>query len=116
MPGDPPPRPPIQYAVVALLLSCITINYIDRQTLSVLMPILSKDLHISSVEYAYIVNSFLIVYAVMYALTGRFVDQVGARRGLGIAATWWSLAEMLHALANGPIALCISRALLAVGE
>lgn len=106
----------MRYTVVALLLSCVTINYIDRQTLSVLMPILSKDLHISSLQYSYIVNSFLVVYAVMYVLTGRIIDRLGARRGLGIAVTWWSLAEMLHGLANGAFALCVARALLAMGE
>ena len=50
--------------VLALLLVATTINYIDRQTLSVLAPILQKELHLSSIEYSYVVNSFLVVYAV----------------------------------------------------
>lgn len=99
-----------------LLLIGITINYVDRQVLSVLAPTLRKELGISSLEYSYILNSFLVVYAAMYAVAGRIIDLVGTRHGLGVAVIWWSAAEMLHGLANGAVTLCILRALLAVGE
>jgi ACS family hexuronate transporter-like MFS transporter len=102
--------------VLALLLVATTINYIDRQTLSVLAPLLQKELHLSSLEYSYVINSFLVVYAVMYLLMGGVVDRVGTRKGLGLAIIWWSLAEMLHGAAIGIKTLCLFRALLAVGE
>jgi ACS family hexuronate transporter-like MFS transporter len=102
--------------VVALLLAATTINYIDRQTLSVLAPLLEKELHFSSLQYSYAVNSFLTVYAVMYLLMGRVLDYLGTRRGLGMAVVLWSVAEILHGSVVGIKTLCLYRALLAVGE
>lgn len=102
--------------VVALLLAATTINYIDRQTLSVLAPLLQKELHISSLQYSYAVNSFLIVYAPMYLLMGRVLDRLGSRRGMGLAVVWWSVAEILHGAVVGIKTLCLFRAMLAIGE
>ena len=102
--------------VLALLLTATTINYIDRQTLSVLAPLLQKELHISSLQYSYAVNAFLVLYALMYLLMGRVVDRLGTRKGLGFAVIWWSLIEMLHVTVTGIQTLCVYRALLAVGE
>ncbi len=101
---------------LTLLLLAITINYVDRQTLSVLAPTLRQELRISSLQYSYIINSFLVVYAVMYVVAGRIVDVMGTRRGLGLAVTWWSVAEIMHGFANGALFLCVARAFLAVGE
>ncbi|HWQ55468.1 MAG TPA: MFS transporter [Bryobacteraceae bacterium] len=102
--------------VVALLLAATTINYVDRQTLSVLAPLLQREMRLTSLDYSYVVNSFLVVYSICYVLAGAMVDRLGTRRGLGYAVVWWSLAEMLHAFATGLVSLCVARALLAVGE
>jgi ACS family hexuronate transporter-like MFS transporter len=102
--------------VVALLLTATTINYIDRQTLSVLAPLLQKELHISSLQYSYAVNSFLIVYSPMYLVMGRVLDRLGSRRGMGLAVVWWSVAEILHGAVVGIKTLCLFRAMLAIGE
>ncbi len=111
------PRPRFSRGtVVGLLLLATTINYIDRQSLSVLAPFLQRELHISTLQYSYAVDSFLAVYAVMYLLSGRAVDHLGTRWGLGLAVIWWSIAEMLHAAVVGIKSLCIFRALLAIGE
>jgi len=101
---------------VVLLMAATTINYIDRQTLSVLAPLLQKELHISTLEYSYAVNSFLVVYSVMYLLMGRILDRLGSRRGMAMAVIWWSVAEILHGAAVGLKTLCLFRAMLAVGE
>lgn len=108
--------PSARRAVVGYLLVATTINYLDRQTLSVLAPVLQKELSISSLEYSYIINSFLAVYSVMYLLVGRAVDLVGVRWGLGCGIVVWSLAEILHGRARGFEDLCLARALLAIGE
>src|SRR5690349_12473000 len=97
-------------------MAATTINYIDRQTLSVLAPLLQKELQISSLEYSYAVNSFLVVYSVMYLLMGRILDRLGSRRGMAMAVIWWSVAEILHGAAVGLKTLCLFRAMLAVGE
>lgn len=106
----------IRRGLAGFLLVATTINYVDRQTLSVLAPVLQKELSITTLEYAYIVNSFLAVYSVMYLLGGRIVDRVGTRRALGYGIVWWSLAEILHGWMTGFRGLCLARALLAVGE
>jgi ACS family hexuronate transporter-like MFS transporter len=102
--------------VVALLLAATTINYIDRQTLSVLAPLLQTELHFTSLQYSYAVNSFLAVYAVMYLVMGRVLDHLGTRRGLGMAVILWSVAEILHGSVLGIKTLCLYRAMLAIGE
>ena len=102
--------------IVVLLLAATTINYIDRQTLSVLAPLLQKELHISSLQYSYAVNSFLIVYSPMYLLMGRVLDRLGSRRGMALAVIWWSVAEILHGAVVGIKTLCLFRAMLAIGE
>lgn len=102
--------------VVVLLLLATTINYIDRQTLSVLAPLLQKQLHISSLQYSYVVNAFLVVYAIMYLFMGRVVDWLGTRNGMGLAVIGWSLIEILHVTVIGFKTLCVYRALLAIGE
>ncbi len=102
--------------VLGMLLAATTINYIDRQTLSVLAPLLESEIGLNNLEYSYVVNSFLVVYSVMYLLAGGLVDRLGTRRGLGFAIVWWSAAEMLHGAAIGFKTLCLARALLAIGE
>ena len=102
--------------VLITLLIATTVNFLDRQTLSVLAPVLQRELDISTVGYSAVVNSFLTVYAVMYLMAGRMVDWLGTRRGLGLAIIWWSIAQLLHAYVTGLVSLCVMRALLAFGE
>jgi ACS family hexuronate transporter-like MFS transporter len=105
-----------RWAVAWTLLAATTLNFLDRQTLAVIAPQVQQDLGISSIGYAAVINSFLTVYAVMYLLSGRIVDFLGTRRGLGFAIIWWSIAQLLHAFAHDLVSLCVLRALLAVGE
>ena len=105
-----------RWTVAWTLLAATTLNFLDRQTLAVIAPQVQRDLGISSIGYAAVLNSFLTVYAVMYLLSGRIVDFLGTRRGLGFAIIWWSVAQLLHAFAHDLVSLCVLRALLAVGE
>ena len=102
--------------MVGLLLGSTTINYIDRQVLSVLAPTLRDEFHLSNSQYAGILNAFLITYAFSYSLAGWVMDRLGVGRGLTLSIVWWSGAGMLTALARGPLSLGFFRALLAVGE
>jgi ACS family hexuronate transporter-like MFS transporter len=101
---------------VGLLLASTTINYIDRQCLSVLAPLLRDEFKLSNAQYAGIVNAFMITYMFSYALAGWVMDRLGVGRGLTLSIGWWSAAGMLTALARGPLSLGFFRALLAVGE
>jgi ACS family hexuronate transporter-like MFS transporter len=102
--------------LVALLLGETTINYIDRQVLSVLAPTLRAEFSLSNSQYAAIVNAFMVTYAVAYALAGWVLDRLGVSRGLTLSVIWWSAAGMLTSLARGPLSLGFFRGLLAVGE
>ena len=101
---------------MALLLGETTVNYVDRQVVSVLAPTLRAEFGLSNGQYAAIVNAFLATYAVSYAFAGWALDRLGVGRGLTLSVIWWSIAEMFTALARGPVSLGLFRGLLAVGE
>jgi MFS transporter, ACS family, hexuronate transporter len=102
--------------LVSLLLGETTINFIDRQVVSVLAPTLRGEFHLSNSDYAAIVNAFLVTYALSYSFAGWVLDRLGVGRGLTLAITWWSGAGMLTAFSTGPFSLGFFRSLLAVGE
>ncbi|MFB3827190.1 MAG: MFS transporter [Bryobacteraceae bacterium] len=92
------------------------INYIHRQTLSVLAPVITREFHLSATEYAWIVSAFQIAYAVMWVGGGVLLDLIGTRLGLAVAVIWWSAAHILTGIANSVAALGLFRGLLGVGE
>lgn len=103
------------YVAVCLFLATV-INYVDRQTLSVLAPVLTEELRISNLEYSYMVQAFLIPYTFMYIIAGILIDRWGTRAGLAVSMVWWSIATALHATASGAKHLILYRFLLGVGE
>src|SRR5882672_1452620 len=109
------PRPGLVLLIV-LLLGETTINFIDRQVVSVLAPTLMEEFHLSDGQYALIVNAFLITYALSYSFAGWVLDRLGVGRGLTLAITWWSTAGMLTSFSRGLFSLGFFRSLLAVGE
>jgi ACS family hexuronate transporter-like MFS transporter len=79
--------------LIALLLGETTINFIDRQVLSVLAPTLPQEFALSNSAYAAIVNAFLVTYAIMYTVAGRVLDRIGVGKGLTLVGVlWWSAA------------------------
>src|SRR3954468_21031872 len=100
--------------LVGLLLAETTINFIDRQVVSVLAPVLRAEFHLSNGQYALILNAFLATYAVSYSFAGWVLDRLGVGRGLTLAVAWWSAAGMLTSFARGALSLGFFRALLAV--
>jgi ACS family hexuronate transporter-like MFS transporter len=104
------------FLLIALLLGETTVNFIDRQVLSVLAPTLRGEFHLSNSQYAAIINAFMATYAVAYTFAGYVLDRLGVGRGLTLSVSWWSATGMLTALARGPLSLGFFRGLLAVGE
>lgn len=104
------------YTLIALMLGETTINYIDRQVVSVLAPTLRAEFGLTNSQYAAIVNAFLIVYAIALGFAGWALDRFGLGRGLSLSVVWWSVADMLHAFARGPFSLGALRGVLALGE
>jgi ACS family hexuronate transporter-like MFS transporter len=109
-------RGPMRWAIAALLFAATTINYVDRQTLSVAAPYIRGDLPITNEGYGYAVGSFLAAYTIMHLVSGVIVDVAGTRIGFALAVGWWSIANMLHAAARDVWSLCAFRFLLGAGE
>ena len=108
--------PNVRWRIAALLFGATVINYIDRQTLSVLAAEITGELGISDIEYSQVVQAFLICYAGMYLVWGRIIDRWGTRVALAVSMVWWSLANAGHALTRGALGLGVFRALLGLGE
>jgi ACS family hexuronate transporter-like MFS transporter len=106
----------VRWGICALLFFATTINYIDRQMISVLKPTLQAEYGWNETTYANIVFSFQLAYAIGYVVFGRLIDKLGARFGYSLAATIWGLAAMAHALANSATHFMIARFALGLGE
>ena len=105
-----------RWVICGLLFCATAINYIDRQTVSVLKPLLQADFSWSEVDYGDIVFTFQAAYAVSYLVFGRLIDRLGARMGYAAAIGLWTLAHMGHALARSVGGFMIARAALGIGE
>jgi len=105
-----------RWTVCALIFFATTVNYIDRQVIGILKPMLESDLSIGEKEYSYIVMAFQLFYALGMVLAGRLIDKFGTKLGYGIAVAFWSLAAMGHALAKGALGFGFWRGLLGVSE
>lgn len=106
----------LRWWIAGLVFLSTVINYVDRQTLSVLAPRLTKELHLSNTEYGWISQAFLIPYTAMFIVAGLLLDRYGTKLVYGVAAAWWSLAAMLHALVNSAFGFGACRFLLGAAE
>ncbi len=107
---------PMRWAILALLFASTVLNYVDRQTLSILARTVQDDLHISDTGYAHIVQLFLIFYTIAYLGAGWVTDRLGTRVSLALFVGWWSLANVLTGLVRSAGQLGGARALLGLGE
>jgi MFS transporter, ACS family, aldohexuronate transporter len=106
----------LRWYVGTLLFLSTVINYIDRQTLGVLAPILKTEFHWSNADFAWLVIAFRAAYAVGQTVSGRWLDRVGTRAGLTIAVAFYSVSAMLTSLATGFRSFAMFRFLLGLGE
>ncbi|MBI4476196.1 MAG: MFS transporter [Acidobacteria bacterium] len=108
--------PHLRWYIISLVFLATVINYIDRLTISVLAPIITKDLGLTNLQFGTITTSFLLAYTVSQALSGRLYDIVGTRRGFTISVTVWSLAAMATAAVRSLSGLSAVRFVLGLGE
>ncbi|MEM7778054.1 MAG: MFS transporter [Pseudomonadota bacterium] len=101
---------------MTLVAVATVINYIDRGALAVLWPEISADLGLTKADYAIIINVFTFAYAFGQSLFGKIFDWIGTRLGFVLAIAAWSVATMLHAVANSLLTFSIFRGLLGVSE
>ncbi|VXC85266.1 MFS transporter [Sphingomonas sp. AX6] len=105
-----------RWTVCALLFFATTINYIDRQVIGILKPVLETEFGWSELDYADIVFWFQAAYAIGLLTVGRLIDWVGVRWGYAIAVIVWSIAGMAHAGARTVAGFAIARFALGLGE
>ncbi|MGM9485512.1 MFS transporter [Roseateles sp. NT4] len=120
-----------RWVICGLLFFATTVNYLDRQVLSLLAPALSKEFAWSNSDYANITAVFQFTYAIAMLFVGRFIDAIGTKRAFGTAVGVWSFGALMHAYAvpigtalqalgiGIPVAIAgfmLSRAVLAIGE
>lgn len=86
-----------RWIICSMLFFATTVNYLDRQVLSLLQPILEEEFHWTDNDYGTITAVFSFFYAVSMLFAGRFVDRVGTKRGYAWSIAIWSLGAMLHA-------------------
>lgn len=106
----------LRWWIASVLFASTIINYIDRQTLSLLAPFLKTEYHWTNTDYAYIVIAFRLAYAIGQTAFGRLMDKIGTRRGLTLTVLWYSVVSVLTPLARGFSSFAFFRFLLGSGE
>ncbi len=106
----------LRWMILGLLFLSTTINYLDRQALSVLLPTLRGELGLTSADYGNITTAFLLAYTITVVPLGMWIDRIGTRIGLAVSVLGWSIIAMLHAVVQGPVSLILLRAGLGATE
>jgi ACS family hexuronate transporter-like MFS transporter len=112
----PRPIPSLRWWIGGILFVSTVINYIDRQTLSILAPFLKEQYHWTNTDYAAIAIAFRVAYSIGQTVCGRQIDRLGTRLGLTLSVTWYSIVSLMTALANGLLSFAAFRFLLGAGE
>lgn len=108
--------PHLRWYICGLLFFATTVNYIDRQVIGILKPLLEQDLGWREADYGWIVFAFQLAYGLMMPFAGRLMDWLGTRLGYLLAVTVWSVAAMAHSLAHNALQFGIARFALGFGE
>lgn len=108
--------PRLRWLIATLLFVASVINYVDRQTLSLLAPYLKGQYHWTNSDYANIVIAFRVAYSIGQAAFGRLMDRIGTRRGLTLTVAFYSLASICTTFARGARSFSVFRFLLGAGE
>src|SRR5271169_5061549 len=90
-----------RWVMLAFAFVATVINYLDRQTLSVLAPVLLERFKISATTYSHIIFAFMLAYTVMNGVSGPLLDRLGTKVGYALTIAWWSAAEILSAFSAG---------------
>jgi MFS transporter, ACS family, hexuronate transporter len=105
-----------RWLMIGFAFLATVINYLDRQTLSVVAPMLGKEFQMSDKTYGLILSAFMLAYTISNGVSGPLLDRLGTRFGYAICMAWWSTAGLLHAFVTGPWSLGTCRFLLGMGE
>lgn len=108
--------PHLRWWIIGWLFLSTVLNYLDRQTLSILARTIQDDLGMSDLDYSNVIQLFLVAYTLAYLVSGRLTDWIGARASMAGFIIWWSLANILTAFSHSAFSLGAFRFLLGLGE
>ena len=111
-----PPVRQVRWWILTLLFLVTVINFVDRQSLSIVAPVLRDSLHLSNTDYGRIVAAFQAGMMLAEFPMGLLMDKRGVRFGLSFAVLWWSLANGLHVFARTMMQFSVLRFWLGTGE
>jgi len=106
----------LRWLMISMAFAATAITYMERQALSVVVPVLMDQFHMSGVVYSRVVFAFMLAYTIMNGVSGPLIDRLGTRAGFALTTAWWSVAAMLQSLARGAWSLGLCRFLLGMGE
>lgn len=106
----------VRWFMLSLVFLATTINYLDRQVMGLLKPVLEKEFVWDEKDYSYIVMAFTATYAVGYLAMGRFIDRVGTKIGYAVSLIVWSLASIGHGFVKSTLGFIIARSTLGISE
>ena len=115
-PNSSPAVSPYRWVILALLFFATTINYIDRQILALLKPMLDNELHWTNEQYGLVNSAFQGAYAFGLLGFGWFIDRFGTKFGYAVSILAWSAAAAGHALVGSISGFYYARIALGVGE
>jgi ACS family hexuronate transporter-like MFS transporter len=123
-----PEKSNVRWFICALLFAATTINYMDRSALALVEPLLHLPFMgwvpgvapefqtIYHLNYAHIVECFMVAYGVGFIFAGRIIDKLGTKTGYAIAIAVWACASISHSLVTSVLGFCIARVVLGLGE
>jgi MFS transporter, ACS family, hexuronate transporter len=105
-----------RWVICALLFAATALNYVDRQIIGILQPMLAHKFHWTETDYSNVVFSFQLAYAIGYIVFGKLIDRIGARAGYAIAVAIWTVAHVAHAWASSLTDFIVARFAIGLGE
>lgn len=105
-----------RWTICTLIFFATTINYLDRQVISLLKEELEVTFSWTEKDYSYIVIAFQVAYAVGMLLAGRFIDKVGTKIGYAVSLALWSFASIGHAIVKSTFGFIVARSFLGISE
>jgi ACS family hexuronate transporter-like MFS transporter len=105
-----------RWVICGLLFAATALNYVDRQIIGILQPMLAQKFHWTEIDYSNIVLGFQLAYAIGYIVFGKLIDRIGARTGYALAVAIWTVAHMAHAWASSLTDFIVARFAIGLGE
>jgi ACS family hexuronate transporter-like MFS transporter len=106
----------LRWFAVSVFIVSTTLNYLDRQLLAALAPLIMDEFHLNLTQYGWLISAFSFAYAASAVFAGWMLDRFGINRAISVAAAWWSVAAAAMAACTTFPALVACRAALGLGE